>query len=449
MPIDHWMMFGTFGQQRYFEYPRRGTYKGVVVNANMVAHAPGGLAAFLLEKTAGLNYLIDPLTHAFQHDPSAIQNDESELKTSFKEIAEKYGSPFIECAGERPILPRDLENQGVLKTLVEKCLTFQRRSLASVMADSKAMKYLDLSPEKLEPYALVAPYFFMTETTVDRWLRVLERAGRAAIALAREWEKKIFLAIVVSQGVVTSQRSRDTIIGAMRGLPVDGFLLWVDNLDEQVAGWDELKGLLEIARGLRADGQREVINLHGGYFSVLAAGVLGGNAMSGVTHGPEFGEYRSVVPVGGGIPIARYYLPHLHARVRYRDTLRLLNAKGWLDDAATYHDRVCNCEECKSTITGDIRNFTAFGQGKMKAVRRGTGIVRIEYPTAETKKHCLRHYLQRKDMEYRFAATASPDDIAADLKRGVDEFEQVAGLDAVAHLDLWYQVLTAEPLRTA
>jgi hypothetical protein len=182
--------------------------------------------------------------------------------------------------------------------------------------------------------------------------------------------------------------------------------------------------------------------LHGGYFSVLAAGVLGDSAMSGVAHGPEFGEHRSVIPVGGGIPIARYYVPQLHARMRYRDTLRLLRAKGWLRDAETFHGSVCDCNECRRTISGDIANFRAFGVGEVKPVRRGTGIARIEYPTEETKKRCLRHYLQRKAIEYQFAATANAEQIREDLREGVREFEEVAGLEQVAHLDVWNNVLS-------
>src|SRR5690349_16856718 len=58
MPIDHWMMFATFAEQRHFIYPSRQTYQGVIINGNMVAHAPDGLAAFILEKTDAIRYII-------------------------------------------------------------------------------------------------------------------------------------------------------------------------------------------------------------------------------------------------------------------------------------------------------------------------------------------------------------------------------------------------------
>lgn len=69
MRVEHWMMFGTFAQQRHFIYPSSDTYNGVLINGNMAAYAPSGLGGFLLEKTKDLRYIIDPLTHAFQHSP--------------------------------------------------------------------------------------------------------------------------------------------------------------------------------------------------------------------------------------------------------------------------------------------------------------------------------------------------------------------------------------------
>jgi len=442
MPIDHWMMFGTFAEQRHFVYPAVDTYRGAIINGNMAAYAPDGLAAFLLEKTASLLYIVDPLTHAFQHDPDFITDKGGEAKSSIKALAEIYGEPIQGTVGKRPILPDDFADNTVLRGFVRRCLHFQSRRLADLMANSDAMKYLeeDEAPV-LEPYALVAPYFYMTETTYEDWLDVGVRAARHA--KAEYPDAKLFASVVLSQGVILDERIRTAIVRALAQEELSGYLLWVDNLDEQAAGGAELKGLLAVARDLRSGGTREVINLHGGYFSVLAAGVLGGQAMTGVTHGPEFGEFRSVVPVGGGIPIARYYIPALHARVRYRDALRFLTAKKWLDDTATFHRSVCNCAECLETLHGDTANFVEFGRGTVKDVRRSGGIVRIEYPTTATKLHCLRHYLQRKAREYQFAATASRGLILDDLRRGHEEFKKVVGLEGVSHLSLWEKTLTS------
>ena len=125
MQIDHWMTFGTFAEQNYFIYPGVDTYKGVIINGNMAAYAPDGLAAFLLEKTPSLPYLIDPLTHAFQHNTNAIKNEKNEVKKSIFNLSGYYGDPIEKHVGKRPILPEDFDNEE-LRTFVERCLNFQK-----------------------------------------------------------------------------------------------------------------------------------------------------------------------------------------------------------------------------------------------------------------------------------------------------------------------------------
>jgi hypothetical protein len=436
------MMFGTFAEQRHFVYPSPDTYRsgGAIINGNMAAYAPDGLAAFLLEKTGGLNYIIDPLTHAFQHNPNSVTDKNGLPKKSILRLAEAYGEPCLSIVGERPLLPRDLENDEVLANFSERCLAFQKTVLSKAMVSNEVIKYVGMDVTELRPYVLLAPYFYMTESTYRRWLPVCVRAIRFAQEHCEGL--RLFASVVISQGVVLNNEVREEIVATIQREDVSGFIVWVDELDEQEAGLTKLRGLLSLTRALRAQ-DREVINLHGGYFSILAAGTLGGQAMSGVCHGPEFGESRSVVPVGGGIPMARYYLPQLHTRVRYRDVLGLLRAKGWLVNAAIFHENVCDCAECVETINGNIANFVEFGRGNVKERRHpGGGIARIEYPTGETKLKCLQHYLQRKSIEYRFADTASQRQILADLENGRDELIDVAGLDGIGHLNDWIDALT-------
>jgi hypothetical protein len=438
------MMFSTFAEQRHFEYPEKGTYRGVVINANMVQHAPAGLAAFLLEKTAQAVYVIDPLTHAFQHDPEAICNAEGEPRASIRGLAEVYGRPIDTLVGARRLLPKHLKAARVLDGFTDRCVAFQRESLRSYMRNADTAKYLDDHEVDLPPYAIVAPYFYLTETTCVDWLPVcVAAAERARELVPPGGDSKLFAAVLVSQGVLLDESIQDSITDGLSRASPDGYLLWADNLDEQTASKPELAGLLRFARRLRKAGRREVVNLHGGYFSILAAGVLGKSALSGVTHAPEFGEFRPAVPVGGGIPIARYYVPPLHARVRFKDAAPMFRAAGYLQSAAVFHENVCACEVCKQVLANDANNFALFGDSTVKSVRRRHGIVRIDFPTTEAKMRCLRHYLQRKRVEYQFAATASKEQLVADLGNGITSFVDVAGLEGVAHLQRWMDTLTS------
>jgi len=444
------MMFSTFAEQRHFIYPTKDTYSGVILNGNMVAHAPDGLAQFLLEKTSEQRYIIDPLTHAFQHDPSLVTDREGNPKVSVQKLATEFGEPVVTMVGKRPLNPSDLSDADVFRAFVDGCLAFQEQQLADRMKSSKNVKYMP-ARDWATPYAVVAPYFFMKETTVDQWLERNVQAVKMALerksAQKRTPPTKLFGAVVVSQGVILNRSKRRQIASALAQYDLDGLLLWVDDLNEHEAGSSELSGLLELARALR-DGNansREVINLHGSYFSVLATGkAFGLPPFTGVAHGPEFGEYRSVIPVGGGIPIARYYVPRLHSRLRYREAVTMFRAAGYLNDAGSFHKNVCNCAECRATIADNAQNFTLFGVSKAKPVKRGAGLVRMEYPITETKIRCLRHYLQNKRREYEFALGANKETILKELEQGKRSFEGVVGLDGTAHLDLWPRVLGGE-----
>jgi len=443
MMIDHWMQFGTFAQKDYFEYPKVGMYKGVIINANMAAYAPAGLAAFLLEKTSSTCYMIDPLTHAFQHNPEVVRNQTGEPKSSVKSLAEAYGEPVASKVGSRPILPEELATDDALYCLVEKCVEYQRRQLKDFIETSDAAKYLD-NQALSGPYAIIPPYFYMTETSAEEWLPININSAKYTLEHLREVHQKVFASIVIGQGILVDENIRRMILEEFLSLDVNGYLLWIDDFDEQAASRAELIAFLNLARDLRTHGTREVINLHGGYFSALAAGTMGSGALSGVSHGPEFGEYRSVIPVGGGIPIARYYIPELHTRIRYRDAVRMFNEKNWLETAKTFHENVCDCPECVRTIADDPGNFRLFGESNVKNIRRGGGIVRIDYPKPETKERCLRHYLERKYREFTAASDANPQVLRENLKSGVSKYKDVAGLEGVSHLIKWEKALSQQ-----
>lgn len=443
MPIEHWMMFGTFAEQKHFAYPSDSSYAGVLVNGNMAAYAPDGIAAFLMERTRNLDYVIDPLTHAFQHDPGAVLDAEGKPKKALLALATEYGELAAQIIGQRPMLPSDLADTGILDDFVDRVLEFQRTYVSSRMSNNPNAKYLGEENACRGPLALIPPYFYLTETSLAEWLPLMKKAAERAVVNKRNGEK-LYMSIVVSQGLILGEGQRKDLADQVRQTGCDGFFLWVDNLDENQAGGPELQGLIHLAACLRGSDQRPVVNRHGGYFSVMAAGVAGNHAFSGVMHGPEFGEFRSVVPVGGGIPIARFYIPQLHSRVKYRAALRYLQRKGWLADASTFHSNVCDCRACQEVIGDDANRFTRYGESVSKTVNRRYGPVAMEFPTPETKLRCLRHYLQRKGREYEFCGASTKQRTLDDLESGVAAFESVSGREGVDHLRLWKSVLTTE-----
>ena len=436
MKIDHWMTFSTFAEQRFFIYPAPETYKGVIINANMATHAPAGIAAFLLERTRSMNFIIDPLTHAFQHEIKYIMSGE-EIKSSIKKLAQEYKEPFSDTVGIKPIQPSDFNDESKRKEMVLRCINFQRNTLQNSKQKNEIDKYLSESERLLKPYALISPYFYLTEINYEGWLSLMKKCATDALSIKKDNEK-MFVAIVISQGVL---EDKDIVKKIVSDFPnVDGFLVWVDNFDEQNASIHQLKSFLHLCKRLK-ECSNEVINLHGGYFSVLMAGNLGNAVLSGVAHGPEFGEYRSVIPVGGGIPVAKYYIPKLYARVKYRDALSVFKELGWLKDCRVFYENVCSCVLCKEVISNNIENFTKFGSTTVKDVRRRERTIRLEYPIRETKEICLKHYLNIKKEEYKKSGELSREELLSDLKKNKEVFEPVVGIDFVGYLEKWRRSL--------
>jgi len=71
----HLVRFGTAADQKFLLGDFLSTYDQLVINANMVAHMTSALASFLSVRAKNKPYLIDPQTHAFQHDISHLESN--------------------------------------------------------------------------------------------------------------------------------------------------------------------------------------------------------------------------------------------------------------------------------------------------------------------------------------------------------------------------------------
>ncbi|MDJ1360142.1 hypothetical protein ACVSLK_24495 [Pseudomonas aeruginosa] len=445
MPVENWMQFGTFAEQEEFIYPSRDAYAGVMINGNMVAHTPSAMAGFLLERIpASTKFIIDPFTHAFQHSPAFITGKKGEIKTSISKLAERYDSPIVENLGSRPLAPKDFTEKNIRK-YTEKALEFQRCFLHDYMINSEVAKYFDEDEVKREPYALVAPYFYLTDINHECWTEISIKLLRIARNYTSEKEKKLFCNLVINKGLMQSEDVIAEIISKLKNEKPDGFIVWIDDLDEASCSVSELHSLIKIFKLIRSNKDIELINLHGGYFSILSGAEDFGSLATGVCHGPEYGESRAVVPVGGGIPTSKYYIPDLHSREKYRDCLMWFNKAGWLENYENFHHSVCNCRQCVKVIDGNIENFTKFGgEGTTKTIQRGRSVVNLQFPTRDEKTNCLRHYLNVKSKEYEKANTLSGGELISDLSSSIQKYIEITGPEYISHLFRWRQILESE-----
>jgi len=386
------------------------------------------------------------LTHAFQHNPTHIKsinkNGDEEVKKSIRKLVnDYYQSPIIEILGKHPLRPSDLSNNQTLKKdFVKRCIDFQNNILSKPIKDNDTIKYFEgLSDTELKPYAIVPPYFYLDEINIDDWLPLNIDLANIATTDYHDNCNRIFCSIVLSQDILLDEKLIQRIAHVYSNLKIDGLLIWVDNFNEQQAEKVKLHSLLKLVKLLKErKSDLEIINLHGGYFSILAAGK---NLFTGISHGPEFGEYRSVVPVGGGIPIAKYYIPDLHNRVKYKDAQNIFYSLDYLNDIKKFYENVCFCSECKEVLLNDPANFTIYGDSNIKLVHTKYGATRREYPKTETKKHCLKHYLNIKNKEYTDVEKSDFNGLLNGLIEGYDKYSKNLDNSEIGYLKRWEEVL--------
>ncbi|MDR6232648.1 hypothetical protein [Pseudomonas oryzihabitans] len=444
MPVENWMQFGTFAEQEEFVYPTANAHTGVIVNGNMAAHSPSAMAGFLLKKISPTTkFIIDPFTHAFQHSPSFITGPNKKVKSSIAKLAEQFSSPITDHLGQKALQATDFAHSDLYQ-YTSKVLEFQRCYLHKYMEKSDVAKYLDEDEVQREPYALIAPYFYLTDVNYGEWAELYVRLLGEAKSYAKEkaLNPKIFASLVINRGLLHS-KELCTLVDSLNSHAPDGFLVWIDELNEKTASIPDLEACLKLYKQLRGNQEREVINLHGGYFSILAGSPDFGSCLTAVCHGPEYGESRAVVPVGGGIPTSKFYVPDMHSREKYRDCLQWFNTAGWLNDATTFHREVCGCEHCKKVLSGDPANFVKFGgEGSVRTIQRGKTVVNLQFPTKEEKVNCLKHYLNTKNAEHQKVATLNGQQLLADLTAAIDKLKPVTGIEYISHLVRWRCVLS-------
>ncbi len=460
--VKHILRYGTNADRKYIE-GNENFFDLLAINGNMLAYTPGALAEFIMRKflksAENKGFFIDPITHAFQHDIDKIKsysNKEKKktIKLSIEKLINSYGEPILsQILNEKSVTPKQFQSSNNIKSFCNNVIKFQLNTIREQLKDKGFMDYIPDEKEyatNLEPSFIISPYFYMTENTIDEWLPINISLINQSKKLFPD--KKLFAQIVVSKDIFSSDCFLDTLSEKYSNTNVDGLLFWIDNFNEHDAPRRYLKNYIKFIKKIR-EKNISLMNLYGGFFSILLTGFPEelGFQLNGVGHGLEYGEYRSVIPVGGGIPTSRYYYYPLHNRLNYRDTSELLNYEGYFnlqpsEGATKYHKEICHCPLCKSIINHNINNFqkfesTEFYEVEIKGVRQ-----RRSYANQETKMLCLIHYLWSKNKEFLEVNKRPLNEMINILQKNYDKQleAEILSWESLAYLENWTKVLKEE-----
>ncbi len=314
-------------------------YYGIAISAHLLSYTPTSVIQILSETKKP--FFIDPMTFAFAIDLDSISRD-GIIRRSYKKLIDDYGQPFSSCIGGIRVLPSTFKkangeiDDSLILDVCKRILSFQRNKCQINTGFAKYEKLLKkgITLLSLSPEFLVAPYFFASKHGSE-WYRISLRFAEQAKAL--KGSSKLYPVICLSRDILFDEAQVSSIVSDYAGF--DGYLIWVDNLDEENLAPEEISGLKSLISGLSKMGE-PVYSLYGGYLCDL----LSKFGLGGYSSGICYGEKRRVDAQGGGAG-NRYYVPIVHVKISEDQ------ANAFFAESDKNKGLMCKCPTCS-----EIRN---------------------------------------------------------------------------------------------
>jgi hypothetical protein len=457
--VVHILRYGTVAEKTYLE-KAINTYDYLVINGNSAAYVSRAIAKFVVEKFFSKpekGFFIDPITYAFQHNTKLLKTLSSDgsymLKKSIKKLVEEYGPPVNKVEADTDIKPSDFSEARIKNDFCYRVLKFQYYIINDYINNNDLEKYLRYATgmnsnfiKQFYPKLLIAPYFYLNPNSADfeYWLDLnIQFIELSTKKFSSDFgNSPIFGQIVLNKNVLQDNVVMQKIANAYNQCTCIGFTVWVDGFDEHEEDLNTLNGFIEFLQLLK---KQPVYSMYGGFFSVLLTHRSIG-LLDGVSHGMEYGEHREVYPVGGGLPVSKYYYMPLHQRKDFTKAFLLLEHNNILDrtlsdwgNADKYYAEICKCPRCREIIEDAMINFVKFESDQHYEVKRKNGITRRKKASPKTKENCLYHYLLCKMTEFDIIKRNDIKSIIDMLQRekGIYITSNSLDINELAYIDKW------------
>ncbi len=436
----HVMLYGTFKENRYFLKEYRESFDLIAFNANIIAHAPESMGNFIAS-LRNKNYFIDPQTHAFQQPTNMVKTKKDDtwvLKKSIEKLAKQYG-PLIESkAGIARISPSDFTPDNI-SILCKNVINFQLNSIKESLSESDEKELLQHIGEDVKPLIIIAPYLYIEPDNFEAEININGEFINKSMEIVSSFnpidKRQVYAEIILAKEVLYDNEKQKEVLRKYTSCNADGFIIWIDEFSETKVSQTALHKYIDFLKQLERC-KKPIINMHGSFFSIaLASKAIA--LLAGVGHGIEYGENRPVIPVGGGVPLAKFYFPRFYERVRYDpDATNIILEMDWIKDERTYFRKVCPCNTCKNIIKDKLEyGFQKYGDTKISE-KNGKA-----YPTSDALDLSRKHYLNTKILEYEYCKFKSKDDIIGSITENEKEASKIKSY-SFTHLPKWSSSLS-------
>lgn len=408
MSVQHEFYLWFNPQDRHYYENCQTKFDGFCIAAHLAAHYGNAFAARLNDTLK--SYFIDPETVSFQtFNLSEFFNERDEMRRSWEKLFDNYPSEIKDIINSRrPVLSSDfiLSNgnySDLLYELINSVTDYQRDIIENRIIDLGA--FMDSRPELL---FIIPPYFYFGSLT-DDWYRINQEILEFYNGMYTNKPKYAILCF--NKNILLNDDSVETVVSDLVKENIEGYLLWINDLNETIDQSSYLSGLLQLVSQLSNLGKK-VINLYGGYFSVLSTYW----GMTGHASGVNSRENRTVHvrPIGGGPqggPIPRYYIAKFHDRVVIDVGARLVRQ---------FNELRCDCEYCQNNPHG---------------FDPATG-------RSEARQIMNRHFMNMKKEEIESVLANDYPEIFTRIGNTFNQYSMYRDVLPIDHLERWWNALS-------
>jgi len=404
-----------------------------LINANIVSYSKAAIADLIsIHKK---EYIIDPQTHIFMHDPVDFSASNGEIKKSVKKFIEMMPEEIkhIILNQKRALVPNDI-NTSIIEKLNQCIYDFQTKSVALNLAEKEYGKYLTYLKIKTVPKYVIAPYFMIKDDdNYDRkskWLKINQACIQNFVQKFANNDQNIIIAIqlVIGKKNLLDQTIFDLIKQTYNLLGYEYVFLWIDNFYTFTASKNENIAFKKLVLFFNSINKKVVVS-YGGYDAILLCHEASVCKLYGVAQSAGYGEYRKVTPVGGGIPANKFYFLPIHYRMNIDEAVKLLIDQGYFNNKLTqeqktklYFEKICDCQQCKSIIKNDINNFELYAEANPFIIKTKNGSFQRNKPTTDAKLMSDIHFMYCKKTEWMAIENHNLTDLIQTFKKNNDEF---------------------------
>lgn len=378
----------------------KDSFDAVIFNASIVAHSRNAIAD--LVSVHMHKYIVDPQTYILQHDISAIANSKGVLKESVRKYFEQLPSFILDSisSGKNKFTIDEIRSN--LSDLVGKVYDFQKSYINQVMEQKEYNKYLDFLDIAPKPKLVIAPYFMLRtqygkEEQIE-WLKLNRQALIETLNISNDFP--VATQLVMDTDILDNLDVDEVV----RLYNIDGYkyiFIWIDDFTPIKAKGKSQQAFINLIRELNKIGKCPIMS-YGGYDSIMLCHNNAPIKLYGVAQSVGYGEARQITPVGGGLPVNKYYFYPLHQRLLFRDAAAILYQQGYFQKnkkvaAEEYHRYICDCAQCQEIIRNDINNFGMYNESIPFVTRNN---IKRNRPTPDAALKADIHFMNSKVKEW-------------------------------------------------